>query len=614
MSLTPRRELRALALPADIMRLPNLHGYLKFPGPYPVASIVLRPVGRPVLAPRFVPRKDREPAPGTGDNPGPRAAAGSPTMGPDALPWPNEPDTGWPERSPAEPVAGADTAPADGAKGAVREPAGLAAGPETRREKTAPPAVQPTPRETVRRATGPPRRPGRTTGPDVLSIGAIASAAQGASYYETDGYYAKDDPEHREASAWFGKGAEALGLSGPVDPDTFRAILEGKVPDGSGTELGKRGPDGEITHRPGRDLTFSAPKSVSIAALIGGDARIVDVHDRAVKATLAWVEKNAVETRVQDPETGRMVRTGDQKTVVATFRHDTSRNLDPQLHTHAVLANMVQGEDGKWRTMANEKLYESKMLLGALYRNELAAGLTRLGYGIEKTHADGRFEIAGVSREAIEAFSTRRAEIEAAMAERGLGAPADNPRHAERAALMTRATKREVDRGELRHIWQRQAADLGLDAGALAPEGGAGAAAVSPDRAGEPLADARAAPRLRSPAGREGLHRGVTGRRMHRRPGMPGQPATGMSPGMRRPRRRWPGRSTTSRSATPCSGAPRSSPRRCRSRPARSPSRPWSGRWQRGRRPARCTRCTCRVPGTRLPPTARWARSARRSP
>ena len=301
----------------------------------------------------------------------------------------------------------------------------------------------------------------------VASIGAIASAAQGASYYEKDGYYAKDDPEHRDASGWFGKGAEALGLSGSVDTETFRAVLEGKVPDGSGTELGKRGKDGEITHRPGRDLTLSAPKSVSIAALVGDDERIVGAHDRAVKATLAWVEKNAVQTRMQDPETGRMVRAGDQKAVVATFRHDTSRNLDPQLHTHAVLANMVQGGDGKWRTMANEGLYERQKLIGAIYRNELAAGLTKLGYDIEKTHADGRFEIAGVSREAIRAYSTRRAEIEAAMAERGLGETADNPRHAGRAALMTRATKREVDRDELRQVWHRQAADLGLDAGRL---------------------------------------------------------------------------------------------------------------------------------------------------
>ncbi len=301
----------------------------------------------------------------------------------------------------------------------------------------------------------------------MLSIGALSSAAQGASYYERDGYYAKDDPEHRDASAWAGKGAEELGLKGPVNADTFRQVLEGRVPGGSDTRLGRRGKDGEILHRPGRDLTFSAPKSVSIAALVGGDRRIVEAHDRAVAATLAWVEKNAAETRMKDPETGKMARVGNQKIVAATFRHDTSRNLDPQLHTHAVLANMVQGEDGKWRSMANESLYANQKLIGMLYRNELAAGLGRLGYGIEKTHADGRFEIAGVSREAIEAFSSRRAEIEAAMEERGLGASADNPRIAERAALMTRAKKRDIDRDELRGVWQRQAADLGLDTGAL---------------------------------------------------------------------------------------------------------------------------------------------------
>ena len=124
--------------------------------------------------------------------------------------------------------------------------------------------------------------------------------------------------------------------------------------DGSGTELGRRGKDGEIIHRPGRDLTFSAPKSVSLAALVGGDRRIVEAHDKAVAATLAWVERNAAETRMKDPETGKMARVGNQKIVAATFRHDTSRNLDPQLHTHAVLANMVKGEDGKWRSMANE--------------------------------------------------------------------------------------------------------------------------------------------------------------------------------------------------------------------------------------------------------------------
>ena len=304
----------------------------------------------------------------------------------------------------------------------------------------------------------------------MLSIGAISSAAQGARYYERDGYYDRDDPAHRDASAWAGRGAADLGLEGPVGPETFRAVLEGCVPDGSGTRLGRRGRDGEILHRPGRDLTFSAPKSVSLAALVGGDGRIVEAHDRAVRATLDWVERNAAETRMKDPETGMMRRAGSQRIVAATFRHDASRSLDPQLHTHAVLANMAKGGDGKWRSMANEGLYDRQKLIGMLYRNELAAGLSRLGYGIEKTHADGRFEIAGVSREAVEAFSTRRAEIEAAMEARGLGVPAENPRLAERAALMTRAAKRDVGREELRAVWTQQAADLGFDAGGLVAE------------------------------------------------------------------------------------------------------------------------------------------------
>ena len=296
----------------------------------------------------------------------------------------------------------------------------------------------------------------------VASIGVIASPSQGVAYYEKDGYYAREDPAHREASAWVGRGAEALDLTGPVDPDTFKAVLEGKVPDGP--HLGKRDKDGEICHRPGRDVTLSAPKSVSLMALVGGDDRIVAAHDRAVTRTLAWVERNAVETRLQDKASGAMVHAGGQKMVAATFRHDTSRNLDPQLHTHAVVANMVQGDDGKWRTMVNDGLYRNKMAIGAVYRAELARDLKDLGYGIEKTHPDGRFEIAGVSREVVEGFSTRRAEIEAAMAARDEGAPLENPKLADRAALMTRAKKREVDKGELRRSWERQAAELGFSA------------------------------------------------------------------------------------------------------------------------------------------------------
>ncbi len=296
----------------------------------------------------------------------------------------------------------------------------------------------------------------------VASIGKLASPAQGVGYFERDGYYARDDAAHREASVWAGKGAEALGLSGPVDPEAFRRVLEGEVP--GGRRLGRKEPDGTVKHRPGRDVTLSAPKSVSLMAMVGGDERIVGAHDRAVTATLGWIEKNAVETRMRDPATGAMIRAGNQKMVAALFRHDTSRNLDPQLHTHAVVANMVQGEDARWRTMVDDGLYQGKMAIGAIYRAELAQGLTGLGYRVEKTHGDGRFEIEGVPREIIDAFSTRRAEIEAAMAERGMGESKDNPHLAAKAALLTRAAKRDIDRGELARSWRRQARALGFPA------------------------------------------------------------------------------------------------------------------------------------------------------
>ncbi|MDE0332930.1 MAG: conjugative relaxase [Nitrospinae bacterium] len=304
----------------------------------------------------------------------------------------------------------------------------------------------------------------------VASIGALVAPAQCVAYFERDDYYAKEDPNHRESSIWRGRGAEDLGLTGPVDPDTLRSVLEGVVPDGSGRRLGRPGKDGSFHHRPGRDLTLSAPKSVSLLAYLGGDGRAIWAHEVAVKRTLDWVERNAAETRMSEPGTGRMVRVGDQKCVIATFRHDTSRNMDPLLHTHAVVANMVRGTDGKWRTMSNEKLYANKMLIGALYRTELARGLEGFGYRVEKTHADGRFEIAGVPREVIEAFSTRRAEIEKAMEERGLGETAGNQRAAQRVTLMTRDPKRESGKSAVMAVWEKQAKELGFDAAALKAE------------------------------------------------------------------------------------------------------------------------------------------------
>ncbi len=137
-------------------------------------------------------------------------------------------------------------------------------------------------------------------------------------------------------------------------------------------------------------MTLSAPKWVSLMAMAGGGERIVEAHDKAVAATPGWIEKTAMETRLRDPAAGAMVRAGNQRMAAASFRHDTPRNLDPRFHTHAVIANMVQGEDGKWRTMVDDGLFHGKMASGAICRTELAQGLGELGYGIEKSHADGR--------------------------------------------------------------------------------------------------------------------------------------------------------------------------------------------------------------------------------
>ncbi len=139
-SLTPRRELRALALPADIMRLPNLRGFLKFPGPYPVASIRLRPVDRPVRAPRFVPRDDREPPNASGEAHVPASPAGAA----DELPWPDEPVSGRGESVPQEPAGEMKTAPADVDNIAAPVPDRPAAVPETARGAT-PPGHAPAP-------------------------------------------------------------------------------------------------------------------------------------------------------------------------------------------------------------------------------------------------------------------------------------------------------------------------------------------------------------------------------------------------------------------------------------------------------------------------------------
>ena len=133
----------------------------------------------------------------------------------------------------------------------------------------------------------------------VATVHELASSALAVSYYEKDGYYTKDDPEHRKASFWHGKAAADLGLRGHVVPSRFESVLQGKVPK-TDIRLGRL-VEGERQHRPGWDITLSAPKSVSLEALVMGDTRVLRAHDEAVRSTLDWIERDLLQTRVLNP-------------------------------------------------------------------------------------------------------------------------------------------------------------------------------------------------------------------------------------------------------------------------------------------------------------------------
>ena len=281
----------------------------------------------------------------------------------------------------------------------------------------------------------------------VASVTRLKAAAMTVHYFEADGYYAKNDPEHRKASGWHGEAAALLGLHGPVKPKRFEDVLAGYVP-GTDLRLGRLR-DGEHQHRPGVDVTFSAPKSVSLEALVYAPgrtgARVVRAHDEAVRATLGFIESELLQTRSYDPQTGRRPRVQADGMAAATFRHLASRNLDPQLHTHAVIANMTRGRDGDWRSAEFTSVERSKLLIGAYYRNELRIRLERIGYATVPTLV-GRmpgFEIAGYQRPVLDAFSTRRRELLDYMQERGWE---NTPARTQQAALYTRQRKSEPDR------------------------------------------------------------------------------------------------------------------------------------------------------------------------
>ena len=280
------------------------------------------------------------------------------------------------------------------------------------------------------------------------------SAGSVAKYFSdsAETYFSKDG----NSSQWHGKGAELLGLSGPVDSARFQQLLRGEVVPNVNSRIGTRNDSKE---RIGIDLTFSAPKSVSMQALIAGDGEIINAHDRAVQHALNIAEERAQARR---KEHGKSMVENTGNLAIATFRHETSREHDPQLHTHAVLLNLTQRSDGKWVALKNDEIIKSTKYLGAVYRAEFALELTKLGYGLRHGR-DGIFELAHINQAQIEGFSRRSAQVEKKLAGSGLSRQTATSGEKQVATLGTRKPKGKSDRDAIFKEWHSRARDLGID-------------------------------------------------------------------------------------------------------------------------------------------------------
>jgi conjugative relaxase-like TrwC/TraI family protein len=300
----------------------------------------------------------------------------------------------------------------------------------------------------------------------VLSIGKLA--ADQAKYYlehaETridavdsvvtgiEEYYV-GAPEAR--GRWLGTGAERLGLAGDVHAEQLRRVLGGLNPTSAEPLRTSASP----VRVAGFDLTFSAPKSVSVVfGIADGEVRgaVRGAHDRAVVEAIGYLERSAA--AVRRGAGGLIVEPADGL-VAAAFRHRTSRVGDPQLHTHVLVANLGRGLDGRWSALDGRRLYAHARVASFIYQAVLRAELTR-SLGLEWLPVrDGIAELAGVPQRVTKAFSRRRAEIEAALGQRGTS----SPRAAEAAALATRRPKdraQAVDRLALE--WRERAERLGF--------------------------------------------------------------------------------------------------------------------------------------------------------
>ncbi len=267
-----------------------------------------------------------------------------------------------------------------------------------------------------------------------------------ARYYSVGDYYAKGS---EAPSEWGGRIAPDLGLSGRVDPATFRQLLEGKV---DGQQLGRHRTDGGIEHHPGWDFAVNAPKSVSIMALVAGDDRIATLHEHAVGTALDYLEEHAMLRRRM---AGEIVHETTERLLYARFTEHASRELDPHLHTHVVVLNMTNSNTGSpMSSLETRAMYAEQMTAGQVYRNELAHGLRTLGYEIDADPRTGLFEIAGVPKTLILNMSQRAEQIDAHAREHGL-----TGQSARRVSFYeTRGAKEKAGLDTLTERWAERAA------------------------------------------------------------------------------------------------------------------------------------------------------------
>ncbi len=282
--------------------------------------------------------------------------------------------------------------------------------------------------------------------------------------YAQENYYTQG--ESFTNSEWLGKAASVQGLNGQIKEQDFLKAYSSLDPEGN--PLRKQQQYKKSSHRynrPGTDVTLSAPKSVSVAALVYQDQKILEAHQAAVRSTMKYVENNCI--FYQTKQRGKKQLLQSEKAQIAVFHHDDNRNKDPQLHSHCVILNQTQCPDGKWRAVANEQLYKQQKTIGAYYDHELARQIQQLGYQVEWT-SDHTFELAGIDKEKLDAvFSTRSNQIEAELAKLGLNRSSATAEQKQAVCLKTRQEKKQhhhpQDRIKQLEEWQTRARESGIE-------------------------------------------------------------------------------------------------------------------------------------------------------